>query len=178
MNRTLYALTIILSLSGCGSVPATPASTVEPEASGSVEIDRNRYQNARFGYEFWIPDGVTVYALTPEQTAVPAQAESDVVFLVDGETNFFTVRGIEDVRTPHEWLTQNLAFFYPTGDAAQRVGEFAGGEAIFLTGTGTATSPAKLIVCSLSGRLLIISYEQDSPLFDKVAQSFSAHVIF
>ena len=163
----------ILMLSGCGTVPLVVEPTVDPASTGSFEVQENRYRNTRFGYALQVPDGAILYALTPEQTAVAADEDADVVFLVDGETNFFTVRGVEDSRTPHEWLTQNLSFFYPTGDAAQMVGEFAGTQAIFLQGSGTATSPARLIVLSTGEKLIIISYEQDTALFESLVGSFS-----
>lgn len=164
----------ILVISGCGTVPAVADSQQPSMDSDSAPTQENRYHNTRFGYSFVVPEGLAVYALTPEQTAVAASEDSEVVFLVDGETNFFTVQGIEDSRTPHEWLTENLLFFYPTGDAAQRVGEFAGTQAIFLRGSGTPTSPTQLIVCSLEGKLIVVSYEQDTPTFQSLVETFSA----
>lgn len=160
-------------ISGCGTTSWVVEQVVESDAAVSIDVQENGYRNTRFGYVLQVPDGVTLYTLTPEQTAVTADEDSDIVFLVDGETNLFTVRGIEDNRTPHEWLTQNLSFFYPTGNAAQRVGEFAGKEAIFLQGSGTATSPARLIVFSLGETLIVISYEQDTALFESLVGSFS-----
>lgn len=173
MKRVWFFFAGILLLTGCGTVPLANEPADDSTTSDSFEVQENEYRNTRFGYGLQVPDGATLYALTPEQTAVAADENSDVVFLVDGETNFFTVRGIEDTRTPHEWLTQNLSFFYPTGDAAQRVGEFAETQAIFLQGSGTATSPARLIVLSLEGKLIIISYEQDTALFESLVGSFS-----
>ncbi|MCR4313998.1 MAG: hypothetical protein NUV84_01995 [Candidatus Uhrbacteria bacterium] len=173
MKRVWLFFAGILLLAGCGTVPLSVEPVVDSTSSGSLEVQENWYRNTRFGYVLQVPDGATLYTLTPQQTAVVADEDSDVVFLVDGETNFFTVRGIEDSRTPHEWLTQNLSFFYPTGDAAQRVGEFAGTQAIFLQGSGTASSPARLIVLSLGGTLIVISYEQDTALFESLVGSFS-----
>ncbi|MEK7620079.1 MAG: hypothetical protein AAB413_02465 [Patescibacteria group bacterium] len=173
MKRALIFLAGFLLVSGCGVAPSAVEQVVDPDSSGSFEVQENGYRNTRFGYTLQVPEGTTLYGLTSEQTAVAADEDSDVVFLVDGETNFFTVRGVEDSRTPHEWLTQNLSFFYPTGDAAQRVGEFVGTQAIFLQGTGTAVSPARLVVLSSEGKLIIISYEQDTVLFESLIDSFS-----
>jgi hypothetical protein len=163
----------ILIISGCGTVPVDDTVPEPMAVSDMAQMQENEYRNTRFGYVFTVPDGLVVYALTSEQTAVVASEDSDVVFLVEGETNFFTVRGMEESRTPHEWLTQNLDFFYPTGDAAQRVGELAGSQAIFLRGDGTPTSPAQLIVSSLAGNLIVITYEQDTSTFETVVKSFS-----
>jgi hypothetical protein len=170
MHRLLVFFPAILLFSGCGtSVPPTVVSVVtESEQTESAETG---YRNTRFGYVLEVPEGLTLFALTSEQTAVPADGESDVVFLVESETNFFTVRGIEGTATPHEWITQNLSFFYPTGDAAQQVGEIDGVQAIFLRGAGTATSPARLIVLSREGKLIVISYEQETELFRRLVET-------
>lgn len=173
MKRVWFFFAGILLISGCGTVPLAIEPVSNSTTSGVLEVQENGYRNTRFGYVLQVPEGVTLYAITPEQTAVAADEQSEVVFLVDGETNFFTVRGIEDSRTPHEWLTENLSFFYPTGDAAQRVGEFAGTEAIFLQGTGTVASPARLVVFSLEGKLIIISYEESTTMFESLVESFS-----
>ncbi|MBI4435381.1 hypothetical protein HY630_01810 [Candidatus Uhrbacteria bacterium] len=172
MKRVWPLFVGLFVLSGCGQAAPSPEDSLgrlEPEA---VLAQGNEYQNTRFGYALLVPDGMALYGLTPEQTAVAASEESDVVFLVEGETNFFTVRGIEDKRTPHEWLTENLSFFYPTGDAAQRIGELGGEPAIFLRGSGTSTSPARLIVLSREGTLLVISYEQETDTFESLVESF------
>ncbi|TAL50979.1 hypothetical protein EPN81_01230 [Patescibacteria group bacterium] len=172
MKAILLLSALVFVVSGCGLTSVTPeigSGTFEPEPVLPLE---NSYQNTRFGYVFGVPEGRTVYALTHEQTAVAAREDSDVIFLVEGETNFFTVRGIEDVRSSHEWITKNLPFFYPTGDAAQQVGEFAGAQAIFLRGGGTATSPARLIVLSWNGNLIVISYEQDTGTFEELMETF------
>lgn len=174
MRHTYLFLLIIVVVSGCGTVVSTDESLVTFTDSTALEVQKNGYRNTRFGYGFDVPEGLVVYALTDSQTAVAASEDSEVVFLVDGETNFFTVRGIEDSRTPHEWLTENLLFFYPIGDAAQRVGEFAGAQAIFLRGSGTPTSPAQLIVCSLEGKLIVVSYEQETPTFQSLVESFTS----
>ncbi|HLD20732.1 MAG TPA: hypothetical protein VJB64_01405 [Patescibacteria group bacterium] len=163
---------VMFFASGCGVTSLPPETVSQTSENEAVLLQENAYQNTRFGYRLAIPEGTTPYALTPEQTAVSAQEESDVVFLVEGETNFFTVRGIEGAGSPHEWLTQNLSFFYPTGDAAQQVGELAGEQAIFLRGSGTATSPARLIVLSWNGNLIVISYEQDTGTFEELVSSF------
>lgn len=173
MKRVWFFFTGIFLLTGCGTVPLAVEPVIDSTTSGALEVPGNGYRNTRFGYVLQVPEGTILYALTSEQTAVAADENSDVVFLVDGETNFFTVRGVQDSRTPHEWLTQNLSFFYPTGEAAQRVGEFAGTQAIFLQGSGTATSPARLIVFSLGETLIVISYEQDTALFESLVGSFS-----
>lgn len=163
---------VVFFAPGCGVTSLPPETASQTSENEAVLMQENTYQNTRFGYRLAIPEGGTPYALTPEQTAISASEDSDVVFLVEGETNFFTIRGIEDVRSPHEWLTQNLSFFYPTGDAAQQVGTFAGEQAIFLRGSGTATSPARLIVLSWNGNLIVISYEQDTSTFEELVDSF------
>lgn len=159
-------------LVGCGTPDVSTQSSTPQADSQPESVQADVYQNTRFGYAFEIPDKMDLYALTEEQTAVSASGDSEVIFLVEGETNFFTVRGMEDTRSPHEWLSQNLVFFYPTGDAAQRVGEISGQQAIFLRGSGTATSPARLIVFQLHGNLLVITYEQDSQAFDRLMETF------
>ncbi|PJE77211.1 hypothetical protein COV05_00325 [Candidatus Uhrbacteria bacterium CG10_big_fil_rev_8_21_14_0_10_48_16] len=164
----------ILFLSGCGSVAEIPETNLAPVEEQVDLIQGEQYINTRFGYAFGVPEGMGVYALTAEQTAVGAEADSSLVFLVEGETNFFTIRGIEEARSPHEWLTQNLAFFYPTGEASQRLGEFAGSQALFLRGAGTSESPAQLIVFRLGEYLIVITYEQETEVFETVLESFSA----
>lgn len=171
MHRLVAFFSAILILSGCGaSVPPTAVSVVTD--ASQTEQQGNGYRNTRFGYVLGVPEDRILFALTSEQTAVPADGESDVVFLVESETNFFTVRGIEGTVTPHEWITQNLSFFYPTGDAAQQVGEIDGVQAIFLRGSGTSTSPARLIVLSRDGKLIVISYELETELFDRLIETF------
>ncbi len=172
MKRVWPLFVALFLLSGCGLVLPSPGDSSELMEPEVVLAQENEYQNTRFRYSLLVPEGRALYALTPEQTAMTASEESEVVFLVDGETNFFAVRGIEDTRTPHEWLTKNLSFFYPTGDAAQRVGELGGEQAIFLRGSGTSTSPARLIVLSHEGVLIVISYEQDTETFEVLVESF------
>src|SRR3989338_4254807 len=104
MKRVWPLFVGLFVLSGCGqALPSSEDSLGRMEPEG-VLVQENEYQNARFGYALLVPEGMALYALTAEQTAVAASEESDVVFLVEGETNFFTIRGIEDTRTPHEWL--------------------------------------------------------------------------
>ncbi len=172
MKGTWLICTVLLVVSGCGI--STPASEIVPknEEKEVVSPQENIYQNTRFGYRITLPEGAVPYALTQEQTAISAQEDSGVIFFVEGETNFFTIRGIEGVRSPHEWLSQNLSFFYPTGDAAQQIVEFAGGQAFVLKGSGTASSPARLIVLPLNGNLIVISYEQDTKTFEDLVDSF------
>jgi len=174
MKRIWLLISTFVLLAGCEATPVDVDIDVSKEQTQEVERSANEYQNTRFGYTLLIPEGMVAYALTQEQTAVPAAEDSEVVFFVDGETNFFTVRGIDDGRTSHEWLTQNLPFFYPTGDAAQRVGEVSGASAIFLQGSGTPESPARLAVIAWNNVLIVVTYEQETPVFNALLESLSA----
>jgi outer membrane lipoprotein-sorting protein len=160
--------------SGCGVASQEIVQSADSIVEEADVSNGNDYRNTRFGYRVQVPEGSVLFALTQEQTAVEADEQSDLVFFVENETNFFTIRGVEDVRSPHEWLTQNLNFFYPTGDAAQRVELFAGTQAISLRGNGTSESPAKLIVFQLHGKLIVITYEQDSSSFGAFLSSFGS----
>ncbi|NQV90165.1 hypothetical protein HQ487_02045 [Candidatus Uhrbacteria bacterium] len=163
----------IIILPGCGAVGSGSLISDTPLVVEETDVSPHEmYSNTQFGYAFEIPEGMTVYAVTDDQTAVHADESSRLIFLVDGETNFFTIRVVEDVRSTHEWLSQNLSFFYPTGEAAQRVGEIAGEQAIFLRGAGTNESPAQVIVFQLHGALVVISYEQETEVFQQVINNF------
>ena len=172
MRLILLLFPLLFLLAGCGSTVSEPESEPQPPAQEVDSGPESRYRNSRFGYALNPPENLPVYALTPEQTAVLADEQAEVVFLVENETNFFTIRGIQDSRSAHEWVTQNILFFYPTGDAAQRVTEFAGHQAIVLTGSGTTESPAKLIVFQYNGNLIVISYEHDTPTFESLLEAF------
>ena len=171
MKYLSFSLIFLLFFSGCGAIPA-PVKEADQTDLEPVFDDHETYQNTHFGYSFDIPEGMVVYTLTDEQLAVPAQEDSETVFLIDGETNFFTVRGIEDsTRSAHEWLTDHFSFFYPTGEAGQRVGELAGQQAFFLSGDGTATSPARLIVVEFEEKTIVITYEKEIEAFDTLLDS-------
>lgn len=163
----------VFILTGCGVSVPDSVQTPQPLVQEVDSKSQFSYRNTRFGYTMNLPEDLVVYALTPEQTAVLADEQAEVVFVVEEETNFFTVRGVEDSRSAHEWVTDHLSFFYPTGDAAQRVAEFAGHQAIILRGTGSSDSPAKLIVFRYNDHLIVISYEQDTPVFELLLEGFS-----
>ena len=164
---------MVLLLVGAGCTQSVEeqeisVDTGEPmvdEPSGAV------YTNVRFGYAFEVPDGQMLYALTAQQTAVAADEQAQTVFLVENETNLFTIRGIENGGSAHEWISTNLSFFYPTGDAAQRVGEVDGKQALFLTGQGTSPSPARVVVYEHEGDVIVISLERESLTFEEALAS-------
>ena len=169
--KYILLLAPLLFFSGCGAVGQTTFSVTEPPIETPPSNEASVYTNDRFGFSFEIPESFQVFALTPEQTAVEATADSDLVFLVEEESNFFTIRGIKSTQSAHEWLTQNLAFFYLDGQAGQRVGEIDGHQAIFLTGSGTSSSPARVILIQLSERFLIVTFEKESAVFEALLES-------
>lgn len=156
---------------GCEAVGSVPKPlTLTGQESDQTSVPD--YYNARFGYALDLPEGYSLYALSSDQTAIHADSFSEIVFLVEGETNYFTIRGIEEEQSVHEWITRNLTFFYPTGDAAQRVEDFAGEQAIYLAGQGQSDSPAQVIVTSHGKNVIVISFEREAAAFETILQSF------
>ena len=173
MKQFCFFVLIVFFFSGCGSVSA-PKNELNQPSLEPVSFHQEIYKNIRFGYSFAIPEGMVVYTLTHEQTAAPAKEDSETIFLVDGETNFFTMRGIEDsTESAHQWLSDHVSFFYPTGEAGQRVGELAGQQAFFLSGDGTVISPARLIVVQFEQNMIVITYEKEIEAFDSLLESFT-----
>ncbi len=171
MKYLSFYLIFLVFFSGCGTVPVS-GTQVDQTVSEPILEDQETYKNTHFGYSFVIPEGLAVYTLTDEQLAVPATEDSETIFLIDGETNFFTIRGIEDsTKSAHEWLSDHFSFFYPTGEAGQRVGDLAGQQAFFLSGDGTATSPARLIVVEFEEKTIVITYEKEVETFDTLLDS-------
>ncbi len=168
----LLVVPILLGFSGCEAVEVIPEAVKEDSATDVMsEREALGYENTTHGYSF-DPQGNPVWGLTDAQTAAPAQSDSQTVFIIEGDDNFFTVRSIVGARSAHEWLSQELIFFYPTGDAAQNVGTIDGREAIFLRGSGTIDSPSRVIVIQHNGQLLVISYDRDSSTFATMIESF------
>lgn len=155
---------------GCGSVYEQEMlleSPAQPKPS-----TQQVYENSRFQYQFSIPDGSIVYALNlADQTAHEAQNQDEVVFVTGEETNVLTIRGLETEQSAHEWLTQHLSFFYPTGEVAQTIGEIDGQRALFFLGEGAPDSPHRLIVVEQDHQLMIITIEQEAVLFEKILAS-------
>jgi len=177
MKYLSFSLVFFLFFSGCGTVPA-PVKETDQTVSEPIFNDQETYKNTNFGYSFYIPEGMAVYTLTDEQLAVPAKEDSETIFLIDGETNFFTVRGIEEsTKSAHEWLSDHFSFFYPTGEAGQRVGELAGQQAFFLSGDGTATSPARVIVVQFQEKTIVITYEKELEAFERLLDSIEFNQI-
>src|SRR3989339_1368462 len=157
MKYLSFSLIFLLFFSGCGTIPAPDTQAEQPSVE-SFSDDLEIYKNTYFGYSFNIPKGMAVYTLTDEQLAGPAQEDSETIFLIEGETNFFTIRGIEEpTMSAHEWLSDHFSFFYPIGEAGQRVGELAGQQAFFLSGEGTTVSPARLIAVEVQDKIIVIT---------------------
>lgn len=171
-QRSLLWILLVASvlLVGCGKtieqVDESAVLTLPEEVEGSV------YQNTRFGYEFVVPDGTLVYALNLEdQTARLAGPDDEIVFVAGVGTNVLTIRGIQGSESPHQWLTQHVAFFYPKGEAAQRLEQIDGQQALSLYGDGTSDSPARLLVTQNGEQLIVITFEQEDELFDSILSS-------
>ncbi|MBI5794267.1 hypothetical protein HZA87_04270 [Candidatus Uhrbacteria bacterium] len=166
-------LFVLLVLSvGCGQTTAitqTAEDTTQP-----AQPQGTTYQNARFGYQFTVPDGTLVYALNLEdQTARLAGADDEIVFVAGEGTNVLTIRGVEGDESLHEWLTDHVAFFYPKGEAAQRIERIDGKQTIALYGAGTSGSPARLLVTQNDDRLIVITFEQEAELFDGILSTLT-----
>ena len=167
----LLAVFLVVILAGCGATPQS-VSDSSPEFDSGVQQDVSVYENTRFGYRFAVPNGSTVYGIQLEdQAAVPAGAQEEIVFVPGEETNYLTMRGIDTAQTAHEWLTANLPFFYPKGEAAQKVSEVDGRLAIILRGEGTASSPARLMVVQGDGKLLVLTFERNEDDFETLTSS-------
>lgn len=138
-----------------------------------METIKDGYVNLAYGYGFDPAEGYDVWELTQEQTAAPAGEEATMVFVIGEEDNLFTVRGIDGARSAHEWISQEISFFYPSGNAAQRVGEIDGREAIYLRGTGGVDSPAHVVVVQNGEQLLVISYDRENTEFDTMLSTFT-----
>lgn len=170
--RVLF-LILLLVISGCGTVeaPQVVPDTVVPE-DVAEEVEPAGYVNSVFYYQFDPPEDVQLLALSDEQIATLADEASDIVFMILDETNLFTVRAIEDTRSVHEWLSQEFGFFYPTGEAGQWVDELGGNQAIYLSGSGTVGSPARVIVARHGEHLIVISYDREEEQFEAIVDSF------
>lgn len=176
--RALILIFPLMLLSGCGSTESTMNSP-SVDVSNQEDVmetmtDGPIYENQKFGYKIRIPDDQYVFELSSEQTAIKAEEDSEMVFIVEDQTNFLTIRGITEAIPAHQWLSQNLFFFYPTGEAAQQIQTFAGVDAIVLKGTGASDSPARLMVFPFHEHLMVISYEKESEQFDQILSSFEA----
>lgn len=159
-------------LTGCSQTLVESDQQTVPTASDTSE--GTNYQNTRFGYEFVVPNGALVYALNLEdQTARLAGAEDEIVFVAGEGTNVLTVRGVEGGESPHEWLTDHVAFFYPKGEAAQQIEDLDGKQTISLYGDGSSDSPARLLVAQNGQQLIVITFEQEDELFDSILSSFT-----
>lgn len=172
--RFLFAFLGLLFVgAGCTSSVQEQEVLFESGEEAVAEPSGTVYTNVRFGYALEIPDGQTLYALTPEQTAVTADEQAQTVFLVEDETNLFTIRGIENGGSAHEWISRSIVFFYPTGDAAQRVGEIDGQQALFLAGQGSSESPARVVVFEHAGNVIVVSFERESVVFAQALASLT-----
>lgn len=167
----MFLVAALLFIVGCGT------QVDEVEQIDLVEVPEpssqgGGYVNTAYGYQFDPPEEMDVWELTGDQAAAKAGETATTVFIIEEEDNLFTVRGIDDARSSHEWLSQEVGFFYPGGDAAQRVGKLDGEEAIFLRGTGAVDSPARLIVAQHGSQLVVISYDHESESFDSLVGTF------
>ncbi|MBI4437648.1 hypothetical protein HY631_01720 [Candidatus Uhrbacteria bacterium] len=168
----LFVLSVLSVLSvGCGQT--VPENSERPAPAEPNAQEGTIYQNTRFGYRFTVPGGALVYALNLEdQTARLAEPEDEVVFVPEQGTNVLTVRGIEGAESPHTWLTQHVSFFYPQGEAAQRVETLDGQQALSLYGEGTSDSPARLTVVQPGAALIVVTFEQETEAFESILASF------
>lgn len=166
-------LILLLVIGGCGTVeaPQVVPDDVIPE-DVAEDVEPAGYVNSAFYYQFDPPEDVQLLALSDVQTATLADEASDIVFMILDETNLFTVRAIEDTRSVHEWLSQEFGFFYPTGEAGQWVDELGGNQAIYLSGSGTVGSPARVIVARHGEHLFVISYDREEEQFEAIIDSF------
>jgi hypothetical protein len=169
----VFFLLLLLVVSGCGTIDA-PQVVPDDVISEDIaeEVEPAGYVNAAYYYQFDPPEDVQLLALSDAQTATLADEVSDIVFLILDETNLFTVRAIEDTRSVHEWLSQEFGFFYPTGEAGQWVDELGGNQAIYLSGSGTVGSPARVIVSRHGEHLIVISYDREEEQFEAIVDSF------
>ncbi|MFA4845206.1 MAG: hypothetical protein WC654_01460 [Patescibacteria group bacterium] len=147
----------------------TPSDTVALNTT-----EGTTYENTRFGYRFIVPDGALVYALNLEgQTARLAEPQDEIVFVVGDGSNVLTIRGIDGEVSSHQWLTDHVTFFYPTGEAAQQIQELDGRQALALYGDGSSGSPARILVVQNGEQLIVITFEQEAEVFDRILTSFS-----
>jgi hypothetical protein len=167
----MFVVAALLFIVGCGiqvdEVEQTDVAAL-PEPPSHI----GGYVNTAYGYQFDPLEEMQVWELTGDQAATKAGETATTIFIIEEEDNLFTVRGIDDARSSHEWLSKEVSFFYPSGDAAQRVGELDGEDAIFLRGTGAADSPARLIVATHKNQLVVISHDHDSENFDRLLETF------
>ncbi|NQV89135.1 MAG: hypothetical protein HQ488_02330 [Parcubacteria group bacterium] len=167
----MFVVVALLFIVGCGTqvdgVEQTDVVSL-PEPPSHI----GGYVNTAYGYQLDPLEEMEVWELTGEQAATKAGETATTIFIIEEEDNLFTVRGIDDARSSHEWLSQEVSFFYPSGDAAQRVGELDGEDAIFLRGTGAADSPARLIVAQHGSQLVVISHDHDNERFDLLLETF------
>lgn len=175
MFRVYFPVIIFLICTICGCGLQGPAVFQDDLITDQhVESERiNEYRNEKYGYKFNMSEGIDVLAVDVDgQRAMSADAESEVVFVQDGETNFLTVRVITTGESAHDWLSKQLRFFYPTADAAQSVGELDGRQAIVLRGSGQGDSPACVMVVQNGESVVVITWERDSEIFKTVVESF------
>ena len=171
-SSILILLVASVLLGGCGQPVAISEEMTIPAEPSFVE--GSLYQNTRFGYEFTVPDGVSVYALNFEdQTAYLAGPEDEIVFVAGEGTNVLSIRGVQSEESAHTWLTSHVGFFYPNGEAAQQIDGRGGQQTLSLYGDGTSDSPARLMVIENKSQLLVITFEQEDAIFDTILSSFS-----
>jgi hypothetical protein len=160
-------------LVGCGKTQGQPQTTSNTTEPPPVQ-EGTFYHNTRFGYQFVVPDDTPVYALNLEnQTARLAGSEDEIVFVAGEGTNVLTVRALQGAGSAHEWLTSHLTFFYPRGEAAQRIETLGGEQAISLYGDGTSESPARLMVTQTGDTLIVITFEQEDDVFNAILAAFT-----
>ena len=167
----MFVVAALLFSVGCG-IQVDEVDQTDVVALPEPPSHIGGYVNTAYGYQFDPLEEMEVWELTGDQAATKAGQTATTVFIIEEEDNLFTVRGIDDARSSHEWLSQEVSFFYPSGDAAQRMGELDGEDAIFLRGTGAADSPSRLIVAQHGSQLVVISHDRDSESFDVLLDTF------
>lgn len=178
-----------LVLPGCGVVELgqtvdTENSDIQKVDAGQIPSSWETYQNTKYGYSVSYPPEAVIYIkvaevddrfyiLTPtddsEEIRITDASESD---LMRGGTNTLSIQVISDARSGHEWISQHLSEYYPSGIGGQTNGSFAGEEAIVIRGTGQDDSPDKLIVMDHNSFVFVISFGQRSDTFDQIAKTF------
>jgi hypothetical protein len=169
----LLIIILVLFLSGCGGIKKNAQDESQDFFTPLEQAkDGEFYRNTFFGYEFVIPQSTVIYGIRLEdQIAVLADEESEIVFVPGEGTNYLTARVVDTQQTAHEWLTESLLFFYPNGEAAQKIIEVDGHLAIMLRGNGSADSPARLMVVQGNEKLLVITNERYEEAFEKLVAS-------
>lgn len=170
--RACVLLVLSVLFVGCGNTQRETETSSVVVSPAIIEVPT--YSNTRFGYQFSVPDGTLLYALNLEdQTARLAGSDDEIVFVAGEGTNVLTIHGVEGEDSPHKWLTDHVAFFYPKGEAAQQIEELDGKQAITLYGDGSSDSPARLLVAQNKEHILVITFEQESEVFDNILSSFT-----